>query len=142
FTTFFKHYMESDLPELAAEIPLGPFPVVKLRGPVAFIGLSSAVPRLPLVSSGSLGALQLEALERILAHEEVKKRTPVFAIHHPAHAPTALFERLMRGLSDAAGLARALGGVSRGLLLHGHLRPRVQQTLSTRAGSVLSVGAT
>src|SRR5688572_10373746 len=87
FTTFFSHYMESDLPELAAEIPLGRFPVVKLRGPLAIIGMSSAVPRPPLMASGKLGQAQLNALERILEHPEVKKRTAVVALHHPVHNP-------------------------------------------------------
>src|SRR5262245_33433560 len=49
FTKFFAPYLASDLPDLAAEIDLGRFPIVKLRGPLALIGMSSAVPRPPLV---------------------------------------------------------------------------------------------
>ena len=40
------------------------FPVVKLRGPAAFIGLSTALPRLPFVAAGRLGQAQLDELER------------------------------------------------------------------------------
>src|SRR5262245_29632072 len=55
FTRFFAPYLESDLPALSADISLGRFPIVKLRGPLAIIGMSSAVPRMPLVASGELG---------------------------------------------------------------------------------------
>lgn len=142
FTRFFAPYVESDLPELAADISLGRFPFVKLRGPVAFIGLSSAVPRLPLVASGELGARQLDALARILAHDEVKRRTPVLALHHPIHNPPSGVKTWARGLIDASALERALAGVPRGLLLHGHLHGRMQRDVPTKAGSMLSVGAT
>lgn len=142
FSTFFKHYMDSDLPDLGADIGLGRFPVVKLRGPLAIIGLSSAVPRPPLVASGELGKEQIQALARILAHDEVKRRTPVVALHHPAHNPPSWLKTLVEGLWDARGLLDALAAVERGLLLHGHLHFRVQRPLATRAGSVLAIGAT
>lgn len=142
FSTYFERFMESDLPDLAADLELGRFPVVKLRGPLAIIGLTSAVPRLPLVSSGELGKKQIAALERILAHEEVRKRTPVIALHHPIHNPPSWVETTLRGLWDARGLTDALARVERGLLLHGHLHFRVQRELPTQAGSMISVGAT
>lgn len=142
FTRFFTPYMQSDLPDLAADLSLGRFPIVKLRGPIAIIGMSSAVPRLPLVASGHLGTKQLEALERILAHDEVKRRTPIIALHHPIHNPTSPVASFMRGLSDARDFADAIAGVPRGLLLHGHLHERMQREHPTKAGSLLSVGAT
>ena len=48
FLHHFRRYMGSDLPELALDLSAGDFPSVKLRGPAAIIGLSSAVPRPPL----------------------------------------------------------------------------------------------
>lgn len=142
FTTFFEPFLRSDLPELSAQIGLGRFPFVKLRGPLAIIGLSSAVPRPPLVASGELGAPQLEALARILAHDEVRRRTPIVALHHPIHNPASRVKALIEGLWDAEHLIDALAEVSHGLLLHGHLHERVQRHLRTRAGRVLAVGAT
>jgi 3',5'-cyclic AMP phosphodiesterase CpdA len=142
FTNFFAPYLVSDLPDLAAEIALGAFPIVKLRGPLAIIGMSSAVPRPPLVAAGELGTKQLEALERILAHDEVKRRTPVIALHHPAHNPSSQVKAWVEGLRDAEDLATAVGAVAKGLLLHGHLHARMQRSLVTRAGSLLSIGAT
>jgi 3',5'-cyclic AMP phosphodiesterase CpdA len=142
FTKCFHDYVASDLPDLCADIPLGRFPFVKLRGPCAIIGLSSAVPRLPLMSSGELGGLQLEALERILAHEEVRKRTPIILVHHPIHNPTSKWETFLRGLDDADALIAKLAKVERGLLLHGHLHVRRKRALETPVGELLSVGAT
>src|ERR1700756_5104316 len=42
------------------------FPFLRRRGPVALIGLSSAVPTPPLMATGTLGRRQREALERML----------------------------------------------------------------------------
>ena len=142
FSTYFEHFLESDLPDLAEDIGLGRFPVVKLRGPLAIIGLSSAVPRPPLMASGQLGKKQIEALARILAHEEVRRRTPVVALHHPIHNPPSWLKTVVEGLWDARGLTDALASVERGMLLHGHLHFRVQRDLPTRRGSILAVGAT
>ncbi len=142
FTRFFEPYLESDLPDLAADIALGRFPIVKLRGPVAIIGMSSAVPRPPLVASGELGTKQLEALERILAHDEVKRRTPVLALHHPIHNPPSRIKALIEGLVDADNLRDAVAQIKDGLLLHGHLHGRMQRPFPTKAGKLLAVGAT
>jgi 3',5'-cyclic AMP phosphodiesterase CpdA len=142
FTRFFAPYLESDLPELAADISLGRFPIVKLRGPLAVIGMSSAVPRPPLVASGELGTRQLEALGRILAHDEVKRRTPILALHHPIHNPASRIKTLVEGLVDADDLEVVVGPIETGLLLHGHLHNRMQRAFPTRAGSLLAVGAT
>ena len=142
FTNFFAPYMESDLPELAADLELGRFPIVKLRGPLAIIGLSSAVPRPPLVASGELGDAQMLALERILAHDEVKSRTPIVALHHPVHNPSSKTKAWVEGLRDADRLNDIVQGVPNGMFLHGHLHKRVQRSLATRDGKMLSVGAT
>ena len=45
----------------------GAFPFVRRRGPVALIGVSSAVPTPPLMATGRLGRAQLRALDAILA---------------------------------------------------------------------------
>ena len=142
FTKYFHDYVASDLPELGADIPLGRFPFVKLRGPCAIIGLSSAIPRPPIMASGYLGKPQLEALSRILVHPEVQKRTPVILIHHPIHNPPNKWKTFMKGLEDADALIAKLSGLHRGLLLHGHLHVRRKSTLGTPVGELLSVGAT
>lgn len=138
FGTYLAPYATGDVHVAGAE----PFPFVRLRGPVAIIGLSSAVPRPPLVASGELGATQLEALCRILARPEVAARTPVVLVHHPIHNPSSRGKVWLEGLVDADALHAALRDVPRGLLLHGHLHKRIHRQLATRRGSIDAVGAT
>jgi 3',5'-cyclic AMP phosphodiesterase CpdA len=140
FATTFARYLQSDLSDLTA--PGEVFPYVHLRGPTALIGLSTALPRLPLVASGSLGREQLAVLERILAHPDVRARTPVILQHHPIHNPKGRAKRVLEGLADADEEAHILRGVHRGLLLHGHLHRRIHRTLATETGHVDAVGAT
>ncbi|MFO0757792.1 MAG: metallophosphoesterase [Byssovorax sp.] len=140
FATTFAPFLQSDLPDLTE--PGEAFPYVHLRGPVAIIGLSTALPRPPLVASGELGEKQLAALGRILAHAEVRMRTPVILQHHPIHNPPGFAKRTLEGLSDAAHEAHLLRGLSRGLVLHGHLHRRVHRTLPTDRGYLDAVGAT
>ena len=142
FTTYFAKYLVSDLPELAVDIGVGLFPVVKLRGPAAIIGLSSAVPRLPLVAAGALGRTQLEAFARVLDHPEVVRRTPVIALHHPVHNPQSWLKTMLEGLHDADELWQKLDRLGRGMILHGHLHRRIQRRHATRSGSLHHVGAT
>jgi len=142
FSSYFAPYLGSDLPDQRTDQPGGMFPIVKLRGPVAIIGLSSALARPMFVASGKLGTSQLEALARILASPEVKARTPVILLHHPIHNPPGWFTRHKEGLVDAAGLRAVLSPLSRGLVLHGHLHRRIHRRMTTASGHLDVVGAT
>jgi 3',5'-cyclic AMP phosphodiesterase CpdA len=142
FAKYFGEYMTSDLPELAVDVGPGRFPFVRLRGPAAIIGLSSAVPRAPLIAAGKLGKAQTDALAKILVHPDVARRTPVVLMHHPAHNPLSKVKTMLRGLDDAAVFFSTMDEVPRGLLLHGHLHRRIQRTWTTSRGSMHSVGAT
>ncbi len=139
FRSWFQAYLQSDLPEVTGKHG---FPYVRLRGPVAFIGLSTAVARPPFVASGHLGHKQIEALASLLEHPEVKKRTPVILQHHPIHNPDSRVKTLLEGLVDARAEVKALAPVSRGLLLHGHLHRRLKRTLTTPSGVIQAIGAT
>lgn len=138
----FEPYLQSDLPELATTHAAGPFPFVKLRGPVAIIGLATAIPRSPFLAAGKVGKEQLDALASVLSHPEVKKRTPVLMQHHPLHNPPSKLKATFRGLDDADALIEHLSHLPRGLLLHGHLHRRIRRSLPTRGGEVIAVGAT
>ena len=104
FPHHFGTFLRSDLPEFALDLPAGPYPVVKLRGPAAIIALSSAVPRPPFIAAGFVGAAQLAALGRLLGHPEVARRTPVILIHHPPVDTRIRLAQLRDGLVDAASL--------------------------------------
>jgi 3',5'-cyclic AMP phosphodiesterase CpdA len=142
FERSFASWLESDLPELATDVPGGRFPIVKLRGPVAIVALSSAVPRLPLIAAGELGKAQLAALGRVLGHPEITRRGLVLALHHPPlRSDESRLKGYLEGLRDAPELLAQIRALSRGLILHGHLHRRVQRTVPS-SGSVVQVGAT
>lgn len=141
FPHHFGAFLRGDLPELACDLPAGPFPCVKLRGPAAIIALSSAVPRPPFVASGRLGEAQLSALDAILAHPEVTRRVPVVLVHHPPVDGRARPLQLRDGLVDAARLRAVLSRLERGLVLFGHLHLRVRHRLPTSAGTLQVLGA-
>jgi len=141
FPSHFATFLASDLPEYAVELSTGPYPCVKFRGPAAIIALSSAVPRPPFIAAGRVGHEQLAALERILAHPEVRRRTPVILIHHPPVDGRHRLAQLRDGLVDAAPLRRALSPLPRGLVLFGHLHVRVRCTLPTAAGALDAICA-
>ena len=66
FARFFAPYMTCDLDVASHDAhPSGRFPYVRLRGPVAILGVSTAVARLPLVASGVAGAKQIDTLRRM-----------------------------------------------------------------------------
>lgn len=141
---FMKHlgaYAKCEL-DLGVTGPSGDFPFVHLRGDVAIVGLSSALARPPLVSSGRFGTPQLAAVGRALAHPEVATRFPVVLSHHPLSNPAGFGATLLRGLYDARGLRRMLSRVPEVLSLHGHLHRRVREDLTADGGRITRVGAT
>ena len=140
-THHFGRFLDSDLPEFARDLPAGPFPCVKLRGAVAFIALSSAVPRPPFVAAGYVGRQQLEALEHVLAHPAVQQRTPVILIHHPPVDARPRLIQLRDGLVDAEALRAVLATQGRGIVLFGHLHVRRRCSLRTPTGTIDVIGA-
>jgi 3',5'-cyclic AMP phosphodiesterase CpdA len=126
FERHFGSFVRGDLPQLSVAVAAGAYPFVKLRGPAAIIGLSSAVPRPPFVAAGYLGREQLRALKAVLEHPEVTRRIAVVLVHHPPIDSRNSLLRLRDGLADAAPLRHVLATLRRGLVLFGHLHARVR----------------
>lgn len=141
FETIFGAYTSSDLPEFGLPLAGGIFPFVRIRGPLAIIGLSSAVPRPPFVAAGVLGDPQRKALRSILRHPEVRERTPVVLVHHPSYPPSSRFKTIVEGLHDGEGLERDLAESHPAIILHGHLHRRVLRKGRGRDGLTV-IGAT
>ncbi len=93
------------------------FPTLRRRGPIAIIGLSSAVPSLPFFASGTLGAEQLQELERLLGQTGNEGLFRLLLVHHPP-VPARLDRR--RALTDASDLQQVLRRAGAELVLHGH----------------------
>ncbi len=91
------------------------FPHLRLRGPVAIVNLSSAVPTPAHSARGRLGAAQIEAAAALLRQTEGLYR--VVLIHHP---PAAGLVSARKSLIDAEALRAVLADTGADLVLHGH----------------------
>ena len=95
------------------------FPYLRRRGPLALIGLSSAVPTGLDLATGCLGRTQIDAAETLLRELGAEDDPPcrVVLIHHPPY-PGSTSKR--RRLEDAAAFIAAVARAGAELILHGH----------------------
>lgn len=93
------------------------YPYMRVRGDVAIIGLSSAIPTAPFIASGKLGTAQLRELGRLLDEAKAKDLARVVMLHHPPHRATA---KAARGLRDARAFESVIVNHGADLVLHGH----------------------
>ncbi len=111
FTDMFEDFLRADTEEADSAA----FPFVRRRGPLALIGVSSAVPTLPLMATGKLGRAQLDALDRRLAKLSAEDAFRVLLVHHPLHSSAR-----MKRLTDSKALRAVLKRRGVELVLHGH----------------------
>jgi 3',5'-cyclic AMP phosphodiesterase CpdA len=102
------------------------FPSLRVRGPVAIIGLSSAQPSAPLLATGRLGRGQLARLEALLRQTRERGLFRVVLLHHP---PLPGEERWRKRLTDAAQLCTVIARHGAELVLHGHRHRAVQSRI-------------
>jgi 3',5'-cyclic AMP phosphodiesterase CpdA len=106
--------------------PAGEYPSLRVRGPLALIGLSSSHPSPPFFAIGSLGAGQLERLESLLEWARKRGLLRVVLIHHPP-LPGSISWR--RRLTDAHLLVEALARHGADLVLHGHAHETMESEM-------------
>jgi 3',5'-cyclic AMP phosphodiesterase CpdA len=123
-------YMRGDELEL--------FPFVRRRGPVALIGLSSALPTPPFMATGLLGGAQLARLEAVLLALGREGLFRIVLIHHPpVSKPARYFKRLM----DSEALRAVLRKHGAELIIHGHDHVRGLVWLEGLNGQIPAIGA-
>jgi 3',5'-cyclic AMP phosphodiesterase CpdA len=93
------------------------FPFLRRAGPLALIGLNSAIPTRPLVAAGRIGPEQCAVLRDYLLRLKCENLIRVVLIHHPP-LPGQTAPR--RALQDAGELAAVLSECGAELVLHGH----------------------
>jgi 3',5'-cyclic AMP phosphodiesterase CpdA len=132
-------------PWTAGDAPRGDatYPYLRVRGGIAIIGLSSAVPTGPLMATGKLGKSQLEAFAGLLGETGDKGLARVVLIHHP---PIAGVTPPLRGLSDAPAFGRIVRDRGAEAILHGHTHEQAVRSLPSRAactvgGAIPVIGA-
>ena len=142
-------YVRSSLPHLAATfapwvteagtadgMPFA-FPYLRRRGPLALIGLTSAIPTAPLLASGRLGQAQRAALAQLLETAAAEGLVRVVMIHHPPHVAGA---KRGRGLRDAAAFEAVIAARGAELVIHGHNHRTSVAHLAGPRGPVPVVG--
>jgi 3',5'-cyclic AMP phosphodiesterase CpdA len=111
------------------------FPFLRRRGPVALIGVSSAVPTPPLMATGWLGRAQLEALDRVLAQLANEQVFRVLLIHHPLRS-----ESRAKRLTDSDAVLTLLKRHGVELVLHGHDHVHSTIWVDGPKGSIPAIG--
>jgi 3',5'-cyclic AMP phosphodiesterase CpdA len=112
-------FMSSDDAELGPRPPAGvdDFPILRRRGPIALVGLSSAIPSGPGQAIGKLGGGQLARLAETLRRLRDDGCLRVVLLHHPpVDAGTPRQKRLI----DAALFRGVIADAGAELILHGH----------------------
>ncbi|UCF94469.1 MAG: metallophosphoesterase [Desulfobacterales bacterium] len=132
-----QEYMVSDEPSASKRNSRPVFPSLRRRGPIAFIGVSSAHPNNPLLAVGSIGQGQLQKLAQILAETGREGLFRVVLIHHP---PVSGVVVARKRLTDAAAFRSVLARHGAELILHGHAHHRSLSQLTTPAGRVPVIG--
>jgi 3',5'-cyclic AMP phosphodiesterase CpdA len=112
--TYFAPYMRGDGASKTSEVE---FPFLRRRGPLALIGLSSAVPTAPLMATGRLGDEQITRLAGLLDRCRAEGAFRVVLVHHP---PMSTPRRHFKRLIDGAKLRAVLKKHGAELVLHGH----------------------
>ncbi len=132
-------YFESDDGETAAESPdpRDRFPTLRVRGPLAVVGLCSALPTRLFDATGTLGDAQLKRLERMLHRLAGSDLCRVISIHHPI---TIGATHPRRWLRDAESLRGVIGRVGAELVVHGHNHRTLLAAIDGPNGSIPVVG--
>jgi 3',5'-cyclic AMP phosphodiesterase CpdA len=111
------------------------FPFVRRRGPLALIGLSSAVPTAPFMATGTLGRAQIDALEPILTALSTEQAFRVLLVHHPLRSDSR-----PKRLTDSARLLALLRKHGVELILHGHDHVHSTMWFDGPDGKIPSIG--
>jgi 3',5'-cyclic AMP phosphodiesterase CpdA len=137
-------YVRASLPYLARFEPFfagddgaSGFPYLRVRGPVAIVGLNSAIPRPMFVSSGRVGAAQLARAESLLAQAGARGLARVVLLHHP---PLVREQKPGRSLIDATAFEAMIARVGAELILHGHDHRQATRHMQGPRGGVPVVG--
>ncbi|WP_293677839.1 metallophosphoesterase [uncultured Phenylobacterium sp.] len=111
------------------------FPHLRVRGPVAIVNLSSAVPTPAHSARGRLGAAQIEAAAGLLREAQGLYR--IVLIHHPP-VPGLVSPR--KSLVDAEALGAVMAQAGAELVLHGHAHEGSLAVLRAAVGSTPVLG--
>jgi len=113
------------------------FPFVRVRGPLAMVGVSTACPMPPFMASGRIGERQLAALRERLIELGRDGLFRVVLIHHP---PFDARGQWRKRLVDSAEFRAVIADAGAELVLHGHTHRSGLTKLPTPRGAAPVIG--
>lgn len=125
-----QHYMAGDTPP-GPEGRADQFPTLRVRGAIAFIGVSTGVAKPPLMATGTAGRQQLQRLAALL---RTTAEAGLFRVVYLHHCPVKGREKWRKRLTDAQRAQQVLEDNGAELVLHGHGHRRHFSLLSTSDG--------
>jgi 3',5'-cyclic AMP phosphodiesterase CpdA len=134
FERYLGEYCRSD-PEFDG--PGRSWPLVRIRGDLALVGVTTSFPTPWFHAEGEVGEEQLARLEETLSSPELAGRCRVVLVHHPPAGPRAAVPT--RGLRDHRDFAAVLARTGAELVLHGHEHQDLRETLPGPDGQPIVV---
>ena len=113
------------------------WPIVRVRGELALIGLSTSRSTPWFTAHGTVGATQLSRLRTALADPRLAGKARIVAIHHPPAGKRAFSK--VRGLRDHSAFAAVLAEVGAELVVHGHEHVDLREMLPGPGGQEIPV---
>lgn len=109
------------------------FPRLRVRGPVALINLSSAVPTALHLAQGTLGGAQIERARSLLEATGAQGLYRIVLLHHPVASGVVAGRK---ALTDAEALRAMLRDAGAELILHGHAHKALMTRTAGPKGSI------
>jgi len=113
------------------------FPSLRVRGPIALIGVSTAKPCSTFLAVGRIGKGQLQRFQKILIDTSQMDLFRVVLIHHP---PISGVVSWRKRLTDASAFRTIIRDHGVDLILHGHAHRHSQGRMKACDGQVPVIG--
>ncbi|HEU5061247.1 MAG TPA: metallophosphoesterase [Kofleriaceae bacterium] len=113
------------------------WPVVRVRGDLAIVAVSTSLATPWFTAYGRIGAAQLDRLRAALSDPRLEGRFRLVAIHHPPAGPCA--RSVVRGLRDRDAFAAVIAEVGAELVIHGHEHLDLREELPGPDGAAVAV---
>jgi 3',5'-cyclic AMP phosphodiesterase CpdA len=110
------------------------WPLVRVRGELAIIGLSTSRQTPWFTAYGRVGAGQLARVSKALADPRLAGKARLVAIHHPPAGKRAANK--IRGLRDHVAFGEVIGRGGCDLIVHGHEHQDLTETLTGPTGPI------
>jgi 3',5'-cyclic AMP phosphodiesterase CpdA len=113
------------------------WPLVRVRGDVLIVGLTTSQPSGWFMAYGEVGPSQLARLEQALSDERHRGKFRVVMLHHPPAGRRAA--KIRRGLRDREAFAQVIERAGAELILHGHEHLDLREELRGAGGAGVPV---